>query len=395
MRKRFLALLTGALALVLSAGVGLLVAAGPASGGKGKADQTSAPGYTTSSRPLSKQQSCGSRPRRSSSCWRGRSEGPRSGSSPRASTSSSRAKARTRSGRSSASSGHSGESDLRRRGRARCTTRSRSPTGPSTTPRSGSRTSTSRTTRTCSSTKPGRDLDAELLQRAVVQPLHGQRRGHRLGEGAVQRGEYGSNYCGEHRLRPHLAVRPRLGERLVQRPDRGRARRRRRSTRTWRSSTCGIATTTTATATSTSPTATSTTSSRSTPAKARRRAAARRAPIAIWSHRWYAFYNNIGSDRSGLQRARRCPDRQQQLLDRRLHDRAGERRRRRVRARVRPRPRPARPVRHVGQHRRRRERDRLLDAHVVRARTATTAPADGIGTSRRTWARGRSSSSAG
>ena len=44
-----------------------------------------------------------------------------------------------------------------------------------------------------------------------------------------------------------------------------------------------------------------------------------------------------------------------ELLDRRLHGRAGERRRRRLRARVRPRPRPARPLRHVGQHRRRGE----------------------------------------
>ncbi len=56
MRKRFLALLTGALALVLSAGVGLSVAAGPASGGKGKADQTSARVHNFES-PLSKQQS--------------------------------------------------------------------------------------------------------------------------------------------------------------------------------------------------------------------------------------------------------------------------------------------------------------------------------------------------
>ena len=56
MRKRFLALLTGALVLVLSAGVGLSVAAGPASGGKGKADQTSARVHNFES-PLSKQQS--------------------------------------------------------------------------------------------------------------------------------------------------------------------------------------------------------------------------------------------------------------------------------------------------------------------------------------------------
>ena len=46
-------------------------------------------------------------------------------------------------------------------------------------------------------------------------------------------------------------------------------------------------------------------------------------------------------------------------------DPAGERRARRVRARVRPRPRSAGPLRHVGQHRRRRELDRLLDADVL------------------------------
>ena len=64
-------------------------------------------------------------------------------------------------------------------------------------------------------------------------------------------------------------------------------------------------------------------------------------------------------------RLRRCADRRFELLDRRLHDRAGERRRRRVLARVRARPRAAGRVRHVGQHGRRRERHGLLDAHVA------------------------------
>ena len=94
---------------------------------------------------------------------------------------------------------------------------------------------------------------------------------------------------------------------------------------------------------------------------------------AIWSHRWYAFYNNIGVDWPGPHQARRHPDRRQRLLDRRLHGRARERRRRRVRARVRPRPRPARPVRHQRQHRRRRELDRLLDAVLAAAPTAARA----------------------
>ena len=87
---------------------------------------------------------------------------------------------------------------------------------------------------------------------------------------------------------------------------------------------------------------------------------------AIWSHRWYAFYNNIGLDGIRSAQLRRHPHRAKRLLDRRLHRRARERRRRRVRARVRSRPRAARPVRHERQHRRRGELDRLLDAVLER-----------------------------
>ena len=65
-----------------------------------------------------------------------------------------------------------------------------------------------------------RGLDAELLHRAVLQPIHGQRRRHRLGGGAVQRGELRRELLRQHRLRPNMAVRPRLGERLVRRADR-------------------------------------------------------------------------------------------------------------------------------------------------------------------------------
>ena len=42
MRRQFLALLTGALAVILSVGVGVSVAAGTQSGGKGKADDAGA-----------------------------------------------------------------------------------------------------------------------------------------------------------------------------------------------------------------------------------------------------------------------------------------------------------------------------------------------------------------
>ena len=74
---------------------------------------------------------------------------------------------------------------------------------------------------------------------------------------------------------------------------------------------------------------------------------------------------------SGRARRRRaprfpgCAHRHHELLDRRLHDRARERRCRRVLARVRARPRPAGRVRHVGQHRRRRELHRLVDTDVA------------------------------
>ena len=87
---------------------------------------------------------------------------------------------------------------------------------------------------------------------------------------------------------------------------------------------------------------------------------------AIWSHRWYVNPTDFGltgptvGGERGL--VRRLPDRRHRLLDRRLHGRARERRPRRVRPRVWPRPRPARPLRHRG----RRERHRLLDAHVER-----------------------------
>ena len=37
---------------------------------------------------------------------------------------------------------------------------------------------------------------------------------------------------------------------------------------------------------------------------------------AIWSHRWYAFFNRIGSAGPGLQQARRDPDRRLELLGR-------------------------------------------------------------------------------
>ena len=109
---------------------------------------------------------------------------------------------------------------------------------------------------------------------------------------------------------------------------------------------------------------------------------------AIWSHRWYA---QLAGRRPGRLRRRATsarrrrssgghddPEQPDRRLGRRLHDPAGERRPRRLRARVRPRPRPAGSLRHVGQHRRRRELDRLLDAHVLGREHRRRRP-DGIG----------------
>jgi immune inhibitor A len=76
-------------------------------------------------------------------------------------------------------------------------------------------------------------------------------------------------------------------------------------------------------------------------------------------------------------------------LDRRLHGRGGERRARRLRARVRSRPRAARLLRHE----RRRERHRVLT--LMSSGSWMNEGTEDIGPSRITWARGRSSSSAG
>ena len=121
--------------------------------------------------------------------------------------------------------------------------------------------------------------------------------------------DYGAELLRRHRLRTHVAVRPRLG-RTPGTTRRSRpARPQLRSTPTSRSSTSGIATTTTATATSTSRTATSTTSSRSMPARARRPAAAPRAPTRSGATAGTPSTTGIGADRPGPQQARRRADR--------------------------------------------------------------------------------------
>ena len=126
---------------------------------------------------------------------------------------------------------------------------------------------------------------------------------------------------------------------------------------------------------------------------------------AIWSHRSQAGFAvgpggligfNAGSTRSLLRRraAWTAPEQPDRALGRRLHDPARERRPRRVRARVRARPRPAGSLRHLREHRRRREQHRLLDVMSSGANIGDGGPT-GSATTRSTWAPGRSSSSGG
>ena len=119
-------------------------------------------------------------------------------------------------------------------------------------------------------------LDAQLLHRAVLEPVHGQRRRRPTGAVSYNEARYGTNACGgivcstvwrfvNDSVDAWYSRTVAAGKTTAQ------------IKRTWRSSTSGTATITTATATSTSPTATSTTSSRFMPGKARRPAAAPRA----------------------------------------------------------------------------------------------------------------------
>ncbi len=149
-----------------------------------------------------------------------------------------------------------------------------------------------------------------------------------------------------------------------------------RSTATWRPSTSWTVTTSTVTATSRSPTATSTTSRSCT------RAATR--PTATRSTVRTPSGPTAGTRRSSLRhrrsrgrradrrhqhrrgrrvrrrrRERPCPGQPAPALGGRLHHPARERRPERLRPRVRARPRPARPLRHLRQHRWRREQRRL------------------------------------
>ena len=174
---------------------------------------------------------------------------------------------------------HPGASSPRRRRRARCTTRSRSPIGRVDNTTIWTEDFSQAHYDNLLYNKAHDPSMANWYLEQSYGPLQRRRLRQRLGPGAVQRGRLRQQLLRQHRLHArHRPLPERPGRRLVQRADRRRHDAPPRSTRCSRRSTSGIATTTTATATSTSRTATSTTSSRSTPAKARRPAAAPRAP---------------------------------------------------------------------------------------------------------------------
>ena len=148
MRKQFLALLLGALVVVLCVGVGASTAgSGPAP----KAGEQTPRGADSLPNPLAEKQAA---LRATALAMQAKGQIPQGAKvgqvAARGSTSSSHARVRTRSSRSSASSGIRSTRRTAAR-RARCTTRSRSPTARSTTRPSGRRTSTRATTRTCCS----------------------------------------------------------------------------------------------------------------------------------------------------------------------------------------------------------------------------------------------------
>ena len=207
--------------------------------------------------------------------------------------------------------------------------------------------------------------------------------GRGLGQRPVQRGALRPNYCGSIVCATRLAIRLLTTVNAWYATRSPPARPPPRSTTTSRSSTSGTATTTTATATSTSRTATSTTSSR--PRRRgrgdRRRRAGRPTPSGATAGT--PSSPRHGPDGPARNKLGGVQIGGSQLLGRRLHRRAGERRRRRLRARVRPRPRPARRVRHVAATPAA-PRTRPASGRSCRSGSygSDGTPADGIGTGR-------------
>ena len=190
-------------------------------------------------------------------------------------------------------------------------------------------------------------------------PLQRRRRGHRLGQGPVQRGPLRPVQrlpVRRQRLQQHLGPGPRRGQPVGRRPEGRRPhrradhrrpedvrpvgplrlRRRRQLQRARRLH-------------------------RPLPDRALRRRPGRRRPVARVRTRSGATAGTRQPGSNGppaAEPARRHPDRQHRHLDRRLHDPAGERRPERLLPRVRPRPRSAGRLRH---QLRRRQQQRALD----------------------------------
>ena len=220
--------------------------------------------------------------------------------------------------------------------------------------------------------------DGGVLRDPVLGPLHHRRRRDRVGQGALQRGALRSQLLRQHRLRHQqgagarraghvgrqqaapdrrsshdAAADPRLPDDLRRRGPL-RHRRRRRLQRARRRH-------------------------RPLPDRARRRRRGRWRPEP--GHRRHLeppVRAPTCSRRPARRRRQRrhqrrhssssalVPEQPDRHVGLRLHRAARERRSGRLRPRVRPRPRPAGPLRHLRQHRRRREQHGVLDPDVLR-----------------------------
>ena len=221
MRKRFLALLTGALVLVLSAGVGLSVAGTTASGSRSR--------HASAGRTISRTR--WARSRRRSGRWRsegreGRDPAGHQGRQGRQGP----VRELAREGEDSILTvlgefGNRHQSDLRRHARPAAQPDPGSPIGRSTTRRSGRPTSARPTTRTCCSTTPrARTRCGTSTRSSRRTATRSTARSTDWVQSPVQRGPLRQRTTAAASSAPtRLALRQRLGQRLVRRPDRGRA----------------------------------------------------------------------------------------------------------------------------------------------------------------------------
>ena len=217
-----------------------------------------------------------------------------------------------------------------------------------------------------------------VLRDPVLGSLHHRRRRHRVGEGAVQRGSLRAQLVRQHRLqqpaRRWCATRSRSGssQPARRRDDDGSDQRA-----TWRPSTRRTAYDINGDGNLEEPDGVIDHFQIVHAGGDEAAGDPNQGTDAIWSHRSGAALqvggplgvgvnvgdNGVASEQPGRQR--QDPQQPDRHVGLRLHRAARERRARGVRPRVRPRPRSARSLRHLGQHRRRREQHGVLDPDVL------------------------------